>query len=133
MCSYLADILQVIFIKGRESNYYCAKSGISQGSTISPIFFAIFVNDVAQEIRHSKFSINADGLKLYKMVCTKEDAKLMQKDSDRTNCIMLSRTKCQHIKFTRKRLLVANNYYIDGTMLLEAHKYEILALSLIVG
>ncbi|XP_052751505.1 uncharacterized protein LOC128200839 [Galleria mellonella] len=56
------------------------KTGVPQGSHLGPILFLVFVNDIVEVIKYSKFSLFADDLKLYKSISVSEDSDLLQQD-----------------------------------------------------
>jgi retron-type reverse transcriptase len=96
-------------------------SGVPQGSTLSPLLFNIFVNDLSFKIKHSKFLVFADDLKIYRDIKSAEDCKALQADTDSVqqwyvqNSMELNTQKTKILSFTRKINSVHFNYYVTIT------------------
>jgi hypothetical protein len=56
------------------------KSGVPQGSTLGPLHFNIFVNDICDSICNPKYLLFADDLKIYRNINYVHDCKLLQSD-----------------------------------------------------
>lgn len=123
--SYLDERLQTVSVNGYESQIYIATSGVPQGSHLGPILFLIFINDICNEIRHCKFSLFADDLKIYAQVNSNNDVMLIQHDLDRIkrwcndNAMVLNADKCYHIKYTKKKNVIPSTYTLNGRQLEE--------------
>lgn len=67
----------------------------------------------------------ADDLKVYRVVNSREDIAALQNDLDLIcvwclkNKMILNPTKCQHIKFTRKRTPLTASYHINSALVKE--------------
>ncbi|XP_052745438.1 uncharacterized protein LOC128199516 [Bicyclus anynana] len=81
--SYLDQRPQTVVVNGYESETYNARSGVPQGSHLGPLLFLAFINDVTMEIKHCKYSLFADDLKIYKTINSDADIRLIQDDLDR--------------------------------------------------
>ena len=66
-------------VKGSFSNWYEVFSGVPQGSSIGPLLFLIFVNDLPEWILNS-MRMFADDTKLWKKVKTDQDSAGLQDD-----------------------------------------------------
>ncbi|KAI8426450.1 hypothetical protein MSG28_005277 [Choristoneura fumiferana] len=123
--SYLTGRRQRVVKDGYMSAYYPTTSGVPQGSHLGPLLFVLFVNDIGDVIKNSKFLLYADDLKLYKEVKNTSDVELLQMDLDSisrwcaSNGMVLNVSKCQHIKFTRNMNIINSSYAIGGVELEE--------------
>jgi hypothetical protein len=80
--SYLSDRSSSVRILGKFSSPFSVLSGAPQGSTLGPLLFNIFVNDISAKINHSKFLLFADDLKIYRNIKSAGDCKALQVDID---------------------------------------------------
>lgn len=107
--SYLANRKFKVVINGQSSDVFDISSGVPQGSHLGPLFFNLFINDVAHCFRHSTFYLYADDLKIVKRVDNILDCTHLQEDIDRfvdwcsDNRMVLNIKKCHFIRFTRKK------------------------------
>jgi hypothetical protein len=99
-------------------------SGVPQGSTLGPLLFNIFVNDLFAIIKHSKLLLFADDLKIYSNIKSVEDCKALQADAYSVqhwcaeNHMELNIQKTRIISFTRKTNSVHFNYYFSNEIIL---------------
>lgn len=123
--SYLSNRSYHVVLNGFKSTTYAITSGVPQGSHLGPILFNIFINDVTSCFCSSIPFLFADDLKIVKTIKSDIDTIRLQADVDRLsvwcreNGMQLNPAKCQHIKFTRKRLIINSEYKIDGVELKE--------------
>lgn len=123
--SYLTNRGQIIRIGGAESREINTPSGVPQGSHLGPLLFAIFVNDLCDDICDSNFLLYADDLKIYRLIRNEYDAECLERDAQRVqdwcirNNMSLNVNKCVAITFTRKKQcnVVQHDYGIGGELL----------------
>ena len=107
--SYLTDRQQFVSYNGFWSNYFVQKFGVPQGSTLGPLIFAVYVNDITQNINSSAL-LFADDLKIYREIRTKDDCIILQKDLNKIfdwctdNLLDINIGKCLVVSYTRKVL-----------------------------
>jgi hypothetical protein len=53
---------------------------VPQGSTLGPLLFNIYINDLCDQIHNSEFLLFADDLKIFRNIKSAEDCKLLQSD-----------------------------------------------------
>jgi len=63
--SYLRDCKQNVDAHGIKSVIIDATSGVPQGSHLSPLLFALFINNIKKVISNCHFLLSADNLKLF--------------------------------------------------------------------
>ena len=72
----------MVVVDGVLSVIAIVLSGVPQGTVLGPLLFLIFVNDIADCIKHSEISSFADDTRLSKAISVYEDCKYLQKDID---------------------------------------------------
>lgn len=108
--SYLGDREQMVRIEGNLSDSYFNTSGVPQGSSLGPLLFIIFINDITHGIRHSKVLIFADDVKLFSSVNSIYDQVQVQIDLEKialwaqVNQLKLNLQKCKVLSFGRGRV-----------------------------
>jgi hypothetical protein len=55
---------------------------VPQGSTLGPLLFNIFINDICDSIYNSQCLLSADNLKIYRSISDVDDCKPLQHDID---------------------------------------------------
>lgn len=122
--SYLTNRTQIVCVGGEKSNPINPLSSVPQGSILSPLLFALFINDLAILIR-SKILIFADDVKIFLRIDTLEDARKLQNDINTTldwcnnNKLNINVNKCFIMSFTHRREITFQyfNYNINGRTL----------------
>lgn len=105
--SYLSNRKQFVCLYGERSECITPKSSVPQGSILSPLLFALFINDLP-ELINTNILLFADDLKLFTKINCINDAHKLQSDINvihgwcERNDLQLNRDKCYSITFTRK-------------------------------
>ena len=121
--SYLSGRRNFVLYNGFKSDCYTATSGVPQGSTLGPLFFLIYINDVVDVIENSKILIFADDVKLYLKINCVEDCQLLQNDIDKIqswcslNGLPLNKEKCKVVTYSLCYQPFRYDYGIDGMIM----------------
>lgn len=105
--SFLKHRTQVVCINGMKSSEIHPTSSVPQGSSLSSLLFAMFINDLATKIV-CEILLFADDVKIYLKIKSVRDCVRLQKDLIEINqwCIenklQLNTSKCNVISFSRK-------------------------------
>lgn len=122
--SYLENRVQIVCVYGEKSQPIEPKSSVPQGSILSPLLFALFINDLPQ-LLHSNVLLYADDIKIFLKIQSMNDAILLQKDIEtivnwcQVNKLQMNISKCNIISFTRRTEATFQyfNYNINGRTL----------------
>lgn len=64
-CSYFQDRQQCVSVDNDSSNFLRVRSGVPQGSIISPLLFSIYTSDFHRSLTYCKYHYYADDTQLY--------------------------------------------------------------------
>lgn len=126
--TYLENRKQFVCLYGEKSECITPGSSVPQGSVLSPLLFALFINDLPSNIK-SKILLFADDVKLFFKIDTLADARQLQTDIDTIVCwchrngLHLNVNKCFFMSFTRRREATYQhfNYTINGSPILKVN------------
>lgn len=118
---------QRVVINGSVSSWQDVRSGVPQGSVLGPVLFAIYINDLGENLlsRLLKF---ADDTKTFRKVCNIYDAEMLQRDLDSLSKwgdnwgMKFNAEKCKVMHFGGTRNLEFN--YSIGDQVLEVVESE---------
>lgn len=108
-------------VSGRLSAPFLSTSGVPQGSNLGPLLFLVFLNDLTSCIKHTRFLLFADDMKLFTAVKTVYDCECLQRDIDSisagcfSNDLLLNESKTKVMSFSRKREILSFPYVLDST------------------
>lgn len=122
--SYLNDRNQVVCINNFKSRCINPTSSVPQGSTLAPLLFILFINDLPSIIL-CKSLLFADDLKILAKIKSLNDALRLQDSLNKLakwckdNHLSLNEAKCSVITFTRKVRdnILYFNYKLNGITL----------------
>ena len=118
--SFLCGRTQCVNVEGTTSEWKEVISEIPQGSVLGPIIFAVFINDMPEEVKYSTCKLFANDCKLYGMVNSIDQNKLQQ---DLINLerwselwqLPFNSSKCKVMHFGHQNL--RNQYYLNDQTL----------------
>ena len=120
--SYLQNRRQRVIVNGRCSEWCRVTSGTPEGGLISPLLFALYINDLPAEVS-SRCSMFADDVKIYRRITCAADADLLQADLRRlrrwseTWKLSLNPAKCKSFRMTLKTKPITATYFVKNTAL----------------
>ena len=82
VADYLSGRTQVVSVNGTESDVGSVLSGVPQGTVLGPLLFVIYINDMLDPIS-SNGLLFADDTKVFRQICSEEDALELQSDIDK--------------------------------------------------
>ena len=65
--SFLSDRVQRVTLNGKTSDWECIRAGVPQGSILGPLFFLIYINDLATDLK-SNVKLFANDTSFFSMV-----------------------------------------------------------------
>ena len=81
--SFLSDRVQRVTLNGKTSDWECIRAGVPQGSILEPLFFLIYINDLATDLK-SNVKLFADDTSLFSIVSDPlETANILNEDLDK--------------------------------------------------
>jgi hypothetical protein len=66
---------------------------VPQGSTLGPVLFNIFINNICNYMHNSRHLLFADDLKIYHTIISFDDCKLLQRDINSVPISVAARSK----------------------------------------
>ena len=79
--SYFTGRLPTVMVNGIKSEPFEVTSGVTQGSKLGPILFAIFSNDLTQGVKYSKLELFSDDCHLSNIILNQQDSKNLRQTS----------------------------------------------------
>lgn len=120
--SYLQNRYQFVQYRGYCSDKFLQVSGVPQGSTLGPLLFVMFLNDIVSELRVN-YLIYADDLKLLCKIDNVSDCQKLQSALEAIdnwcscNNLPLNASKCNVMTFTRKTSPLTFAYKLGDSIL----------------
>lgn len=113
--SYLVGRMQYVCVYGEKSECITPNSSVPQGSVLSPLLFALFINDLPPLLT-SIILLFADDVKILRKIISHDDSRALQRDADAIfnwcieNGLELNIKKCSTMTFTRKPQSTTHQY-----------------------
>ena len=117
--SFLSNRSQRVLVEGHTSEPAAVSSGVPQGSVLGPLLFLVYINDMPGQVCSSS-RLFADDSLLYRRIRTAEDSAVLQRDLERLEQwekdwqMEFNPTKCEVLRFTRRRNPLRATYTIHG-------------------
>ena len=133
--SYLENRRQRVIVNGRCSEWCRVTSGTPEGGLISPLLFALHINDLPSEVS-SRCLMFADDVKIYRRITCAADADLLQADLQKlcrwseTWKLSLNPAKCKSFRMTLKTKPILTTYYAKNTALEHVNSIRDLGVTL---
>jgi len=118
--SYITMRKQWVKILDCRSSFINVTSGVPQGGHLSPILFAIFTNCLNTALKHCRFLVFADDVKLFSRVNSIDDCILLHSEF---NCLSTwlenhglrhNISKYQIMSFTRRQATILFDYSLNN-------------------
>ena len=103
-------------VNGVKSDWAPVLSGVPQGTVLGPLLFALYINDITEDI-DSELRLFADDGVCYREIKDTEDTEKLQEDIDRLGCwarswgMRFQPVKCHIMQITRKRIKKIKAYF----------------------
>ena len=137
MESFLLGRQQTVIVDGASSSPKPVLSGVPQGTVLGPLLFLIYINDISNSLSPGTIiRLFADDSLLYRVIKSKKDAILLQKDLDIlqawevTNKMEFHPGKCLVLRITNKIQPILSNYNIHNTILSVASSAKYLGVTI---
>lgn len=120
--SYLSGRVQFVRVGDFKSVSTHVFSGVPQGSVLGPLFFNMYINDIASCI-NVDFLLYADDLKIYNVISDFGSSYKLQDALENIsqwcfrNRLALNVSKCMVLTYSRRKSDLLFHYNIDGTVL----------------
>jgi len=117
--SFLSSRTQRVLVEGHASSTAPVRSGVPQGSVLGPLLFLLYINDMPG-IVSSPTRLFADDSLLYRRIRSVQDTAILQEDLRKLEkwekdwMMHFNPSKCEVIRFTRKRTPILASYSIHG-------------------
>ena len=81
--SFVSDTVQRVTLNGETADWECIQAGVPQGPFLGPLFFLIYINDSATDLK-SNVKLFADDTSLFSIVSDPvETANILTMDLDK--------------------------------------------------
>ena len=133
--SFLIGRTQTDVLDGESSDGVPVTSGIPKGSTLGPLLFLLYINDLPENIQ-SQVRLFADDTAVYLTVSSLQDSQVLQSDLDSLQCwertwdMEFNPSICQVLHITRSRKPVLSRYVMHNQELESVDKAKYLGVNI---
>lgn len=123
LSSYLQERVQRVKFNDHLSETIIVHSGVPQGSHLGPVLFNVFINDLTEQIKSSRYLMYADDVKIFNTINSEQDGINLCNDLRlltewcKINHMQLNIKKCHVISFSRRSSLLTVDYHINSEVL----------------
>lgn len=120
--NYLANRQSRVKVDNSLSDPFHILCGVPQGSTLGPLLFLIFIDDICERIS-SDCLLFADDLKIFRQIKSTTDCLLLQRDIQAVvnwsveNGMQINNSKTFTISFSRKTSIIYFNYLLNNVII----------------
>ena len=132
---YLSNRRQRVVIDGYSSSLTEITSGVPQGSILGPLFFVLFINDLAEVVcSTSTIALYADDSKMFRIINCDDDQTIFQNDLDKLyqwslcNLMNFNSKKCKIMRITKKQVPFTSKVNLNDTVLDEVKEFKDLGI-----
>ena len=122
--SFLSKRSQKVLLDGHTSTPLPVLSGVPQGTVLGPLLFLVYINDMGERLsKDTKLRLFADDSLLYRVINTKEDYNILQKDLEilqkweKEWSMEFHPEKCQVLTISSRPNKTSGQYFIHNTLL----------------
>ena len=120
---YLENRKQRVTVLGATSDLLSVTSGVQQVSILGPALFLLYVNNLPNNVKSSRFAMFADDTKVFKAIQSPNDAVMLQEDINNLvnwsseSGLQFNETKCKAKSITRKTNPIPTTYSMNDSAL----------------
>ena len=125
ICAFLVGRINFVEIDGIRSRIYESPSGVPAGSSIGPLMFSVFIDDIVEAIMFATVLLFADDIKLAAIIYDRSDTIRLQKDIDSA----LTWCEANRLHFNENKCFIFSAYrdnaaFIEETYTMGEHIVE---------
>lgn len=120
LCEFVIGRSNLVKIGNETSRIYESPSGVPAGSSLGPLLFSVFINDMVDVVRLVSILLFADDFKILKQIANSNDTRRLQENIDNIlgwcidNRLPLNEQKCAIFTAGRIRSPIETNYSIGN-------------------
>lgn len=125
ICKYLVGRTNYVQIESEKSRIFESPSGVPPGSSLGPLAFTVFIDDIVKVIIHEKTLLFADDVKLAAIIQDINNSRKLQRDIDNVrkwcdeNRLYFNPEKCYVFSIYRDSASFIETTYTMGDHVLE--------------
>lgn len=118
LCEFVVGRRNYVKIGEFMSRTYNSPSGVPAGSTLGPILFSIYINDLVDAVKFALVLLFADDVKILKEITDANDTRMLQEDINNIlvwcerNRLYFNNKKCAIFTASRSTSFIASHYVV---------------------